>query len=350
MALPFGTYSGAVAGVPVTYAGGGVAAAPVPFGSGAFTYAGGAPVIQTVAAAPVMQTFAAQPIYQQVPVGVPSMEPTVRAVTREEMIASGRLRVAGEAVQRAAPAPQAAPVVQTAAVEVAAVDPEPLGSIDAWAEVAQGWEAVHGVLPEPSSRVPRQVFVDYCMNFCPTDPNLQESFVTYVNALFDTGTALMLPAQKEDLGKHCFGYASLLAGEYYGPQPQDRLCLNQQEKPNDIYAEIRANLDEDWALVEKDEAGRVNINAFINVFFSKFNDLLIQETAPYYQQFLEQVFNTSLTMMLPAQKDTLGGHCFRYGALLAGEFYFDAAKDAVAGCGCQSPVLDVLGITQQPAQ
>jgi len=233
---------------------------------------------------------------------------------------------------------------------------EPLGSIDAWAFVAQGWEAVHAnnpLLPEPSDRVPRRVFQDYCMNFCPPDVDLNEEwppFVTYVNALFDAGTSMMLPAQKEDLGKHCFGYASLLVGEFYGPLPQDRLCLNQAYKPDDIYAEVRIMLDEDWAAVEKDADGRVTIDAFINIFFAKYNDFLVNETAPYYQAFLEQLFNTSLSMMLPEEKTTLGGHCFRYAALMAGEFYFDAAKEAMGLEVTRNPVLDVLGVTKAPPQ
>jgi len=37
----------------------------------------------------------------------------------------------------------------------------------------------------------------------------------FLNKCFDSATALMLPAKKEDLGRHCFSYAALLAGEFY---------------------------------------------------------------------------------------------------------------------------------------
>jgi len=42
---------------------------------------------------------------------------------------------------------------------------------------------------------------------------------------------------------------------------------------------------------------------------------------PSYLDFLDATFTAALRMMLPANKDTIGGHCFRYAALMAREFY-----------------------------
>jgi len=62
--------------------------------------------------------------------------------------------------------------------------------------------------------------------------------------------------------------------------------------------------------------------------------------------FLEYNFKSALEMMLPVPKTSLGGHCFRYADIVAGEFYFDAANDAIKGCGCNRPVTDVLNLAK----
>ena len=60
----------------------------------------------------------------------------------------------------------------------------------------------------------------------------------------------------------------------------------------------------------------------------KHADKLTVETTKSYEQYLDKLFDACTAMMLPADKKDLGGHCFRYGALMAGEFYFGAAKAA----------------------
>jgi len=216
--------------------------------------------------------------------------------------------------------------------------------------VATAWEQVHASLPDPNARVPRDVFVQYCIRTSPLsykNVELYCSYLAYVNSLFDNATAMMLPAQKTDLGKHCFGYAVLMASEFYWGQPADRLCLTGSERPQDQYAQIRSELDLDWSSVAKDSEGRVPFEAFRDYFVAKYSNLLIQETVPCYIAFLKKNFCACLSMMLPKLKDTLGGHCFRYGAMIAGEFYFDAASSAVIGMSTNPrPVLDVLAITK----
>jgi len=202
---------------------------------------------------------------------------------------------------------------------------------------------------EPTARVPFEWFVQSCLSNVPEDCRSQE-YEQYLYEVFQTALCLMLPNQKTDLGKHCFGYASILANEFYFGQPADMLSLKAETKPMDAYAAVRQEMDADWAAVEKDVEGRVSIDAFVNYFFMKHGPKLAQESQDSYLQFLEQNFRSALSMMLPEQKTTLGGHCFRYASLMAGEFYFMAANQALAGndCGCSAPVADILGITRQP--
>mmetsp|Transcript_113945 Transcript_113945/g.207283 ORF Transcript_113945/g.207283 Transcript_113945/m.207283 type:complete len:229 (-) Transcript_113945:43-729(-) len=212
--------------------------------------------------------------------------------------------------------------------------------------VVSQWAVAHAGKSDTGSRVPREDFLDACYDFVEVPEAKEDAFEQYTNALFDTGTALMLPAQKTDLGKHCFGYMTLLAPEFYGDKPQDNLALAASVKPLDDFSEVRDDLDNDWEKVPKDSSGRVTEDAFVNYFVTKHSAKLVPQTVYVYMQFLKQNFKSCLAMMLPEAKSTLGGHCFRYGALIAGEFYFDAAKDAFTGCGCQSPVADVLDITK----
>jgi len=248
---------------------------------------------------------------------------STRTVSVEELIATGRMDPGSGFVAN----PVAAPAAFDPAAEVAA----------AWATVHQNMEA--------NARVPREVFVEYCMSRAQGLPKLGE-YEAYLNTLFDTATALMLPAEKTDLGKHCFGYASLLANEFYFDQPADMLSLKAESKPKDKLEGVRANMDADWAAVDKDAEGRVSIDAFVNHFLNKHAAQVVPESQQNYETFLIQNFNSALAMMLPDQKTNLGGHCFRYAAVMAGEFYFDAANQANAGCGCSAPVADILGVTK----
>merc|ERR1712196_324243 len=127
---------------------------------------------------------------------------------------------------------------------------------------------------------------------------------------------MMLPARKTDLGMHCFGYAWLLSSEFYGDKPLDRLGLAGSERPSDALAEIRSELDADWAAVQKDQAGRVTLEAFKVYFMNKYQSKLPQDGQAPFEAFLEQNFKSSTAMMLPETKTTLGGHCFRYSAIM----------------------------------
>ena len=58
-------------------------------------------------------------------------------------------------------------------------------------------------------------------------PASTKVYTQFLDRLFDTGTGLMLTpgvAEKSDLGRHCFSYCNLLAGEFYFQQAADCRC------------------------------------------------------------------------------------------------------------------------------
>jgi len=219
--------------------------------------------------------------------------------------------------------------------------------------VLECWENVHtGFMvkgTDPRARVHQEAFVKWCMSRAPKDSNKREAFQQYANILFDTGAALMGPSKRTDLGKHCFGYASILVSEFYGDKPEDRLGLARWERPDDELFFLRAELDQDWDRIGKDEHGAVTREAFKEYFLDKYAEKLIPESRQYFVSFLEQDFRLCSSMMLPQRKKSLGGHTFRYGALLAGEFHFDAAMDAAMDSTSNrfdGPARDALRLTE----
>jgi hypothetical protein len=198
--------------------------------------------------------------------------------------------------------------------------------------VNDAWAAVHKDLPA-DSRVTKTQFVDYHMK---TDPagkgDRRSAYMDYLSAVFDTATAMMLPDVKTDLGKHCFGYAHVLAGEFYdGPAggeatPKDLLNLKDgAPRPKDglTLRRLRKELDSDWGRVDKVD-GRVTEAAFVNYFAKKYESSCPAAKVEAFKTFLKRDFLSATAMMKPEAKTTLGGHCFRYAAIMAGEFYFDA--------------------------
>jgi len=236
-------------------------------------------------------------------------------------------------IKTAAPPPPSPPI------EKADTDPRGI--------VAEAWREVHQDLPEPNARIDREHFVAYCMSKIPEEAQRRAAYQAYVESLHDTGLALMLPNKKTDLGKHCFGYSVLLAQEFYleGKGP-DCLALQGDPAKDVSMASVQQELTNAWETVKKDDNGRVTKDAFCEYHLDKYADRLVEETKEDYKAFLEMDFQTALNMMLPEEKTTLGGHCFRYGSLMAGEFYFDQAKQAKTKCGCAGQVNDVLGVAK----
>ena len=108
----------------------------------------------------------------------------------------------------------------------------------------------------------------------------------------------------------------------------------------------KVTITQDWAACPKTAGGRVDRPAFVRFMLAKHGDQLTEGSAPYYTKFLHTCFEAGTGLMLPACRPDLGRHCFSYANLMAGEFYFSAAKDAADGCGCSAPVADVLGLTK----
>merc|ERR1712032_1314720 len=97
---------------------------------------------------------------------------------------------------------------------------------------------------------------------------------------------------------------------------------------------------------DKNERGSVDLDAFTRYLIAKHSSQLVPESVENFKISLRKVFDAMMKMTSPREEASLDGHGFRYGALLAGEFYFDAAKDAALGCGCSEPVADVLQIVR----
>jgi hypothetical protein len=187
------------------------------------------------------------------------------------------------------------------------------------------------------------------MSRSPKDLAKREAFQQYANILFDTGSALMGPSKRTDLGKHCFCYASILVTEFYADDPQDRLGLAKWERPDDELFLLRSELDQDWERIRKDKNGHVTRDTFKEYFVEKYVEKLIPESRPLFMNFLDKDFSACASMMLPERKKALGNHSFRYGALLAGEFHFDAAIDTVMDTQSSRfdrPARDVLRIAE----
>eukprot|EP00966_Prymnesium_polylepis_P237335 5489222-Prymnesium_polylepis.2 len=103
----------------------------------------------------------------------------------------------------------------------------------------------------------------------------------------------------------------------------------------------------EWDKVEKNEKNRVDRAAFVKFCLAKNAALLTPGSKASYEKFLNKCFDAATGLMLPAEKADLGRHCFSYAALFADEFYFAAAQNAAdAGCGCNTPVADTLGLTK----
>ncbi len=231
-------------------------------------------------------------------------------------------------------------------------------SIDPREAVEEAWDIVHAELMShapDSTRIDREAFRSFCLQeLLPKGMAHSTAYEKYIAALFDTATCLVLPAKQTELGRHCFGYAALLAGEFHfnnNNSPADRLCLlSSAERPDDRVASARADVDLDWGAVSKDKnEQRVSLSQFCTYFLKKYESRLVPETTKHFETFLKSNFQSALAMMLPHKTKTLDEHCFRYAALIAGEFYFDAAKHAETGCGDSGAVADILNIAMSLA-
>jgi hypothetical protein len=183
---------------------------------------------------------------------------------------------------------------------------------------------------DKDSRVTESTFVAECEKFTPSVPAEKlDAYKQFSAALVDMAkvinpTKMVDHNGKHTFGKHSFGYISLMCAEFYGDKPSDRLQLAGDARPADQHQALREELDADWKAVEKDKDGRVGWDAFRDYYFSKYEDRVTDPTRKaLFKMFIDKDFAAACSMMLPAEKQTLGGHCFRYAGLMAGEFHFD---------------------------
>merc|ERR1712110_808598 len=157
---------------------------------------------------------------------------------------------------------------------------------------------------------------------------------------------------KDDLGKHCFGYSTLVANEYCcGMKPMDGLGLLIEPAIGffDPLARLRVELNDDWATASKESHGSAGLDSFTKVLLKrhepKFGGIVEAEQA--FTEFLQRLFEAGKRMSGPDTKH-LDRHAFLYVSMMAYEFYFSDARDKelAQGCGSSTPVADNLGITR----
>merc|ERR1712032_1758550 len=150
-------------------------------------------------------------------------------------------------------------------------------------------------------------------------------------------------------GKHCFGYASLVADEYR--DNKDKLGLLSPPAIGwfDPMHSLRNDLRTDMTRIDVDNDDKIGRDSFRSVLIRrhepKFGD--VAEAREAFEGFLDRLFDA---MCLSGGTDDtcMKRTMFPYAALLAYEFYFSDARDkALAqGCGSSTPVADNLGITR----
>jgi len=224
--------------------------------------------------------------------------------------------------------------------------------------VALRWKMVHELLPNATARVPHDEFVAVHqtlsgMNSPDRKVDSGSAYIDFLDVLFVAATGLMYPKEKKDLGKHCFGYASLLTNEYYESPAGIPDSLGLLKAPAvgwfDPLKVIRVQLGDDWAKVKKDGEEHVDLAHFKKAFMRRHELKLggISVATREFQRFLETVFEAVRRISGRSDQPWVDRHGFIYGGLFVYEFYFADARDheRAEGCGCSTPVADNLGIT-----
>merc|ERR1712070_127504 len=116
--------------------------------------------------------------------------------------------------------------------------------------------------------------------------------------MFKAATGLMLPKDKKDLGKHCFGYSSILVNEYYEGSSEDDApdLLGLLQAPVmdwiDPLKSLRHQLSQDWSKAKNHE-GHCDLDSFRNILRERHARKLggITEATDAYTQFMERLFD-----------------------------------------------------------
>eukprot|EP00927_Polykrikos_kofoidii_P025355 TRINITY_DN22795_c0_g1_i1.p1 TRINITY_DN22795_c0_g1~~TRINITY_DN22795_c0_g1_i1.p1 ORF type:complete len:876 (-),score=131.52 TRINITY_DN22795_c0_g1_i1:269-2557(-) len=220
--------------------------------------------------------------------------------------------------------------------------------------VKQRWVSAHEHLLSKAARVPRDVFVRTMIAERNSAGELvTPAFNSFLDSMFNAALGLMLPKDKNDLGKHCFGYAGLLVDEYHEGRDRAPDHLGLLKAPVftwfDPIQYLRQELREDWSKVAKDHEKCVSSVSFRAVLLQRHEPKCggIEAARDAYGRFTDRLFEACCRLRGPG-KEKLDQHAFFYGAVFAYEFYFADARDLemAQGCGTSTPVADNLGITR----
>ena len=165
-------------------------------------------------------------------------------------------------------------------------------------------------------RVDETAFVGYFMGTAYGQEHGSDDYNEYLRQVFKSGTDMMLPKHKTDLGHHCFTSIARLPYEFYvnGKVP----CKSPVPSTST------------WSSAPKDNKGRVTKKMFVDHFkMSEFaKEVDDNGKTQAYTEYLESLFDTGTDMMLPTVKHSLGAHCFGSVEPLVVEFYKDADAKA----------------------
>lgn len=200
---------------------------------------------------------------------------------------------------------------------------------NAWSEIHTRDDCLMG------HDVPRQAFLDQCMKEAAIAGDQVKDYREYINVLFEVGMAMALPSVKTELSKHEFSYCYIIKNEFYAEDPDDSLGLRANGTPTGFAVPLKESVSADWDGVTKDGDGRVGLEAFKKYFLEKYKGQLSPEVVGSYKTYLEKIFMACCAMMTPVKHTrppwktrALPDHCFRYGAMLAGEFHFELGAPA----------------------
>jgi len=229
-------------------------------------------------------------------------------------------------------------------------------------DVNWAWQRAQAIM-KANKRVTKDAFIQVCKEHAKSQKHLTDdntaNFEIYLHSLFDTAIAMMSavtwssvpwsipgargadPVGFNSLGKHCFGYAFLLAEAFYFAGPNSGADPLGLASKNELVGEWN-DLAKKWKLVGEWN-GRINKKIFKAQMKEKYSSqwpLYVADSGigdpvkmQRYSEFLDLVFDSGIQMMRGAYNDeahltTLGKHCYAYADLMAAEFYFDGKSGA----------------------
>eukprot|EP00931_Biecheleriopsis_adriatica_P034578 TRINITY_DN19953_c0_g1_i1.p1 TRINITY_DN19953_c0_g1~~TRINITY_DN19953_c0_g1_i1.p1 ORF type:complete len:857 (-),score=153.45 TRINITY_DN19953_c0_g1_i1:262-2832(-) len=218
--------------------------------------------------------------------------------------------------------------------------------------VKERWLRVHQSLEDATARIKRDVFVSFHKTLDNASVE-NEDYLRFVDELFTAACALMYPKDATDLGKHCFGYATLIHDEFHegNDAVPDKLGLMSTPAISwfDPLQTLRDNIEADWSQAEKDAKGYVQLGDFQAVLLARHEAKLGKKSGAKkaYRNFLEKAFN-ACRLLEGSQRLGLDKHGFFYASMFGYEFYFADAREkvVVTRCGAGTPVADSFGINR----